>query len=35
MLVKIAVVGAGAMGTNHLRLLCDYSEEGVQLVGIA
>lgn len=35
MLVKIAVVGAGAMGTNHLRLLRDYAEEGVQLVGIA
>jgi UDP-N-acetylglucosamine 3-dehydrogenase len=35
MLVKIAVVGAGSMGMNHLRLLRDYGEDEVQLVGIA
>jgi UDP-N-acetylglucosamine 3-dehydrogenase len=35
MLIKIAVIGAGAMGMNHLRLLRDFAEEEVQLVGIA
>jgi UDP-N-acetylglucosamine 3-dehydrogenase len=33
MQVKVAVVGTGSMGTNHLRFLRDFSE--VQLVGIA
>ena len=35
MLVKIAVVGAGSMGMNHLRLLRDYADDEVQLAGIA
>lgn len=33
--VRVAVVGAGAMGMNHLRVLRDFSEEQAQLVGIA
>jgi len=33
--VKIAVVGAGMMGMNHLRLLRDFARDEVQLVGIA
>ncbi len=35
MRLKIAVVGAGSMGMNHLRVLRDMSEEQVQIVGIA
>jgi UDP-N-acetylglucosamine 3-dehydrogenase len=35
MRVKIAVVGAGSMGMNHLRVLADFDEELVQLVGVA
>jgi UDP-N-acetylglucosamine 3-dehydrogenase len=33
--VKVAVVGAGSMGMNHLRVLRDFSEEQAQLTGIA
>lgn len=33
--LKIAVIGAGAMGINHLRVLRDFPEDQVQLVGIA
>ena len=35
MQLKVAVVGAGAMGMNHLRVLRDFNEEQVQLVGVA
>lgn len=35
MQVKVAVIGAGSMGMNHLRVLRDLSEEQVQLVGVA
>jgi UDP-N-acetylglucosamine 3-dehydrogenase len=35
MRLKVAVVGAGSMGMNHLRVLTDFDEERVQLVGIA
>ena len=35
MRVKVAVVGAGSMGTNHLRVLADFDEERAQLVGVA
>lgn len=35
MLLKIAVVGAGSMGMNHLRVLRDINDEHVNLVGIA
>lgn len=35
MQVKVAVVGAGSMGANHLRVLKDFDEEEVQLVGVA
>lgn len=35
MRIKVAVVGAGSMGMNHLRLLRDFAEEEMQLVGIA
>lgn len=35
MRVKVAVVGAGAMGMNHLRVLRDFQEEEIELVGVA
>lgn len=33
--LKVAVIGAGSMGMNHLRVLKDFSEEQAQLVGVA
>ncbi len=35
MRLKVAVVGAGSMGMNHLRVLRDFNEEQVQLAGVA
>lgn len=35
MQLKVAVIGAGAMGVNHLRVLKNYNEEQIQLVGVA
>ena len=35
MRLKVGVVGAGYMGMNHLRVLRDFDEEQVQLVGVA
>jgi len=35
MSLKVAVVGAGSMGTNHLRVLQDFDDDLVQLVGVA
>ena len=35
MRIKIAVVGAGAMGMNHMRVLNDLNDEHVCLVGVA
>lgn len=35
MRLRVAVVGAGSMGMNHLRVLRDLSEREVQLVGVA
>ncbi|HEU5226867.1 MAG TPA: Gfo/Idh/MocA family oxidoreductase [Ktedonobacteraceae bacterium] len=35
MCLKVAVVGAGMMGMNHLRVLKDFPEEQVKLVGVA
>ena len=35
MRLKIAIVGAGSMGMNHLRVLRDFNEEQVQIVGVA
>lgn len=35
MRMRIAVVGAGAMGMNHLRVLRDLADEQVQVVGVA
>ncbi len=35
MRIRVAVVGAGSMGMNHLRVLKDFDEEHVQLVGVA
>ena len=35
MRLKIAVVGAGMMGMNHLRVLRDFDQEQIQLVGVA
>jgi predicted dehydrogenase len=31
----VAVIGAGSMGTNHLRVLHDLDDDAVQLVGVA
>jgi UDP-N-acetylglucosamine 3-dehydrogenase len=33
--LRIAMVGAGAMGTNHLRVLRDFDESAVRVVGVA
>jgi predicted dehydrogenase len=33
--LKVAVIGTGSMGMNHLRVLRDFDEEQVQIVGIA
>jgi UDP-N-acetylglucosamine 3-dehydrogenase len=33
--LKVAVIGAGAMGTNHLRVLHDFDDDSVQLVAVA
>ncbi len=35
MRLKVAVIGAGSMGMNHLRVLRDLSEDQVRLVGVA
>jgi UDP-N-acetylglucosamine 3-dehydrogenase len=35
MRLKIAVIGAGSMGMNHLRVLRDFDEEQVHVVGVA
>jgi UDP-N-acetylglucosamine 3-dehydrogenase len=35
MRLKIAVIGAGSMGMNHLRVLRDFDEEHVDVVGVA
>ncbi len=35
MQLKVAVIGAGSMGMNHLRVLKDLEEEQVQLAGVA
>lgn len=35
MRLRVAVVGAGSMGMNHLRVLRDLNEKEVQLVGVA
>lgn len=35
MQVRIGVIGAGSMGINHLRVLRDFNEEQIQLVGVA
>lgn len=33
--LRIAIVGAGAMGTNHLRVLRDFDESAVTVVGVS
>ncbi|HEU5227575.1 MAG TPA: Gfo/Idh/MocA family oxidoreductase [Ktedonobacteraceae bacterium] len=33
--VKVGLIGAGSMGMNHLRVLKDFDEEQVQIVGVA
>lgn len=33
--IKVVVVGAGSMGVNHLRVLRDFDNEQLELVGIA
>ncbi len=35
MRLKVAVVGAGSMGMNHLRVLKDFNDEQVGVVGVA
>ena len=35
MRLNVAVIGAGSMGMNHLRVLRDFSEDQVRLVGVA
>ena len=35
MQLKVAVVGAGSMGINHLRVLNDLDGEQLQLMGVA
>ncbi len=35
MRIKVAVIGAGSMGMNHLRVLRDFNEDQVELVGVA
>src|SRR3989440_10007611 len=35
MRLKVAVIGSGSMGMNHLRVLKDCNEEQVQIVGVA
>ncbi|HET8908631.1 MAG TPA: Gfo/Idh/MocA family oxidoreductase, partial [Ktedonobacterales bacterium] len=35
MLVKVAVVGVGSIGMNHLRVLSDFPDDQVQVVGVA
>jgi UDP-N-acetylglucosamine 3-dehydrogenase len=35
MRLKVGVIGAGSMGMNHIRVLMDFNEEQVQLVGVA
>src|SRR5579859_4083418 len=33
--LRVAIVGAGSMGTNHLRVLRDFEEGKVSVVGVA
>jgi len=35
MQLRVGIVGIGSMGMNHLRVLRDFNEEQVQLVGVA
>ena len=35
MRLRVGIVGTGSMGMNHLRVLRDFNEEQVQLVGVA
>jgi UDP-N-acetylglucosamine 3-dehydrogenase len=35
MRLKVAVIGAGSMGMSHLRVLRDFNEDQVQLVGVS
>jgi UDP-N-acetylglucosamine 3-dehydrogenase len=35
MCLKVAVIGAGSMGMNHIRVLRDFGEDHVSLVGVA
>ena len=33
--IKVAVIGAGSMGMNHLRVLNDLAGERIRVVGVA
>ena len=35
MRLRVGIVGTGSMGMNHLRVLTDFNEEQVHLVGVA
>jgi UDP-N-acetylglucosamine 3-dehydrogenase len=35
MCLKVAVIGSGSMGMNHLRVLKDFNEDRVRIVGVA
>lgn len=35
MQLKVAVIGAGSMGINHLRVLRDFNQEVIEIVGVA
>jgi homoserine dehydrogenase len=34
MQVRVVVAGAGTMGMNHLRVLKDFDEERIRLIGV-
>ena len=33
--IRVAIVGAGSMGMNHVRVVRDFAEDVVELVGVA
>ncbi len=35
MQIRVGIVGAGSMGMNHLRVLRDFNEDQIRLVGVA
>jgi UDP-N-acetylglucosamine 3-dehydrogenase len=35
MQIRVGIVGAGSMGMNHLRVLSDFNEDQIRIVGVA